>query len=150
MFVTAWLGQLNTRTGEVNYVNAGHNPPLVKLADGDFTYLKCKPGFVLAGLDTIRYKSGSFQMQPGDVIYLYTDGVTEATNVEEELYGEERLCRLLNGMKPDRKQDNKDIPVAMEALCGSVKADVDQFVGDAPQFDDITMLALRWKGESAR
>ena len=151
MFVTAWLGRLDTRTGEVVYVNAGHNPPLVKQSNGEFTYLKCRPGFVLAGLDTIRYRSGSFQMQPGDMIYLYTDGVTEATNAEEELYGEERLCRFLNGIEPSQGQSQEAaIPMAMESLCAAVKSDVDRFVGDAPQFDDITMLALRWKGESAR
>ena len=90
-------------------------------------------------------------MQPGDMIYLYTDGVTEATNAEEELYGEERLCRFLNGIEPSQGQSQEAaIPMAMESLCAAVKADVDRFVGDAPQFDDITMLALRWKGESAR
>lgn len=134
MFVTAWLGVLDLKTGAVEYVNAGHNPPLVK-TEGEFSYLKSRPGFVLAGMDGVRYRKNVLQLTPGDVIFLYTDGVTEAVDNKMQLYGEDRLCTLLN---------NSDYPP--ERLCGAVKADVDAFAGDAPQFDDITMLALKYNG----
>ncbi|MCC8015686.1 MAG: SpoIIE family protein phosphatase [Eubacterium sp.] len=146
MFVTAWLGVLDLKTGLVEFVNAGHNPPLVKiqsepsaenLEKGRFSYLKYRSGFVLAGAEGIRYRKNVLQLSPGDVIFLYTDGVTEAADKDMEFYGEERLLTLLNSAD-----------YTPERLCGAVKADVDKFAGDAPQYDDITMLALRYNGSS--
>ena len=138
MFVTAWQGGIDLKTGLVRYANAGHNPPLVRhAADGKFTYLRSRAGFVLAGMEGVRYKPQELQLMPGDTIFLYTDGVTEATNAGEELYGEERLLKAIN----EREYET------MEELCKAIKADVDAFVGDAPQFDDITMVALRYDGE---
>ena len=137
MFVTAWMGLLNTKTGVVTFANAGHNPPLVKHADGSFNYLKTRPGFVLAGMEGIRYRKNEFQLEKGDVIYLYTDGVTEAMNTANELYGEDRLLEVLN----------RNVQYDTQTMCDAVKADVDLFVGDAPQFDDITMLCLEFNGE---
>ena len=139
MFVTAWMGFLNTETGEVTFANAGHNPPLVRHADGSFEYLKVRAGFVLAGMEGVKYRKNELQLAPGDVIYLYTDGVTEATNINDELYGEDRLLALLNA--------NKE--ASMEKLCKLVKEDVFSFAGEAPQFDDITMLALKYCGATA-
>lgn len=137
MFVTAWMGILNTKTGKVLFANAGHNPPLVKYSDGTYEYLKSRAGFVLAGMEGIHYRKNELQLQPGDAIYLYTDGVTEATNLNTELYGEERLYTVLEKYKD----------ATPEELCDEVKKDVDAFVGEAPQFDDITMLALKYHGE---
>ncbi len=137
MFVTAWMGLLNTKTGLITFANAGHNPPLVKHADSSFTYLKSKPGFVLAGMEGIRYRKNEYQLNKGDVIYLYTDGVTEAMNKDNALYGEDRLLDVLCANAASDTQ----------AICDAVKADVDLFVGEAPQFDDITMLCLRFNGE---
>ena len=136
MFVTAWLGILNTKTGQVQFANAGHNPPLVRHADGTYEYLKSRTGFVLAGMEGVRYRKNELTLAPGDAIYLYTDGVTEATNLNEELYGEERLQKVLDIYKD----------ATPETICAEVKKDVDKFVGEAPQFDDITMLAIRYKG----
>jgi len=137
MFVTSWMGLLNTKTGLVTFANAGHNPPLVKHADGSFTYLKTRPGFVLAGMEGIHYRKNEYQLEKGDVIYLYTDGVTEAMNVDNELYGENRLLDILN----------KNAESDTQTICDSVKTDVDIFVDKAPQFDDITMLCLKYNGE---
>ncbi|MDO4940853.1 MAG: SpoIIE family protein phosphatase [Erysipelotrichaceae bacterium] len=134
MFVTAWMGVLNTLTGELRFANAGHNPPLVRRKGGDYEYLKSKPGFVLAGLDSIVYQEQSIVLEPGDEIFLYTDGVTEATNNSNELFGEERLLKSIN--------DNKG--KACDEICRGVKKDVDAFAGDAPQFDDITMLSVKF------
>ncbi|MBR6350800.1 MAG: SpoIIE family protein phosphatase [Firmicutes bacterium] len=135
MFVTAWEGAIDLQTGHVQFVNAGHNPPLV-MHDGRFEYLKKPAGFVLGGMDGIRYKLFELDMAPGDVIYLYTDGITEAENIKEELYGEERLITFLNS----------NSFAGMEALCDAVKENVDLFAGEAPQFDDMTMLALKYNG----
>lgn len=140
MFVTAWMGVLDTVTGKVEFANAGHNPPLVRHAGGGFEYLRSKPCFILAGMDGIKYRKNEFTLAPGDEIYLYTDGVTEATDSENNLYGEERLLALLNSMG--------DLPG--EEICRAVKADIDAFVGDAPQFDDITMLYLKYNGGDAK
>ncbi len=136
MFVTAWQGSLDMDTGLLRFANAGHNPPLVCHADGQFEFLRSRPGFVLAGMDGVRYQTQERQLLPGDTVYLYTDGVTEATNAQNELYGEERLLAALNAR-----------PFAgMQELCEAVKADVAAFVAEAPQFDDITMVALRYIG----
>lgn len=136
VFVTAWQGCLNLSTGCVQFANAGHNPPLVKHADGKFEFLRTKPGLVLAGMEGISYRTEELKLQEGDVIFLYTDGVTEATNGSLELYGNDRLLDIINRIP------NTD----MQTLCRMVKDDVDAFVGDAPQFDDITMVALRYNG----
>jgi serine phosphatase RsbU (regulator of sigma subunit) len=136
MFVTAWMGILNIRNGKVLFANAGHNHPLVKHSDGTFEYLKSRAGFVLAGMEGVRYRKNELVLEPGDAIYLYTDGVTEATDLNEELYGEERLHSILEKYKDE----------TMEVICSEIKKDVDLFAGEAPQFDDITMLALKYNG----
>ena len=136
MFVTAWMGILNLRTGLMTYVNAGHNPPLMRRNDGQFAYLKSPAGFVLAGWEGFQYRRQELQLAPGDQLYLYTDGVTEATDLQESLFGEEKLLAALNEYEGNEPQ----------AMCDKVKQDVDRFVGEAPQFDDITMLSLTYKG----
>ncbi|MDY3213841.1 MAG: SpoIIE family protein phosphatase [Ruminococcus sp.] len=136
MFVTAWFGMLDLLTGKVAFVNAGHNPPLVRHKDSTFDYLKSKPSFVIAGIEGMKYRRNEFFLSPGDEIYLYTDGVTEATDSENRLYGEERLVRFLNTLHG----------LSGEEICHAVKDDVADFVGDAPQFDDITMLYLKYNG----
>jgi len=133
LFVTAWMGLLEIATGKFIYVNAGHNPPLLKRADGKFEYLKSRPGFVLAGMESTRYRHNEMDLCAGDVLYLYTDGVTEATDPDHNLFGEERLRSVLNA--------NANMPVA--ELLPTVRREIDAFVKEAPQFDDITMLALR-------
>ena len=136
MFVTAWQGGIDLSDGTVRFANAGHNPPLVKHKDGKFEYLKAKTGFVLAGMEGVLYRTQELKLEPDDIIYLYTDGVTEATNASNELYGEERLRDTLNSREFE----------SMEELCRFIKSDIDSFVGDAPQFDDITMVALKYIG----
>ena len=138
MFVTAWEGNINLETGLVRFANAGHNPPVIMRTDGTVEYIRGKAGFVLAGMDGVKYQIQELQMNEGDVIFLYTDGVVEATNAEEELYGEDRLIECLKRIDLST--------VTMDYLCCEVIGDVGMFVGEAEQFDDITMLALRYKG----
>jgi sigma-B regulation protein RsbU (phosphoserine phosphatase) len=135
MFVTAWMGILDLETGRMQFANAGHNPPLLKRANGDFEYLKTRAGFVLAGMEGIRYRAGELMFYPGDRLFLYTDGVPEATNAENKLYGEDRLLAYMN---------ENALAKATEFL-PALKANIDEFVGDAPQFDDITMLMFDYK-----
>ena len=131
LFVTAWLGILDLTNGQLNYVNAGHNPPLL-CVDGEFRYLKAPAGLVLAGIEGFQYKANEIQIKPGDRIFLYTDGVTEATSLDQELYGEARLLKFINDHKTEPAED----------ILHQLKEDIDDFVGEAPQFDDITMLML--------
>ena len=134
MFVTCWLGMLDTDTGIVQYANAGHNPPLIR-QNNNFEYLKNnRPGFVLGGIDGIKYKCFEVSLKPGDEIFIYTDGVTEATDLSNELYGEDRLKSALSSIS-DATCENK---------CRLLREDIDRFVGDAPQFDDITMLSIKY------
>ena len=134
MFVTAWMGILNLESGLVCYANAGHNPPLVRHKDGSYEYLKGRANFVLAGMEGLRYKEQQLQLQPGDEIYLYTDGVTEAHDINKQLFGEERLRASLN----------ETAGMTVDEICKKVKKDVDVFQGEAEQFDDITMLCIHW------
>lgn len=138
MFVTAWLGVLELSTGHLSYVNAGHNPPLLRRAGGGYEYLRTRSGFVLAGVEETRYRSCSLELAPGDALFLYTDGVTEATDAEKQLYGEERLAAALNSHKD----------YAPKELLSAVRDDVEAFVGQAPQFDDITVLSLCYYGQT--
>ena len=135
MFVTAWMGILDLKTGNLQFANAGHNPPLLKRADGSFEYLKARAGFVLAGMEGIHYRVTEIALTPGDRLFLYTDGVPEATNVDNKLYGEDRLLEFMN----------QKSTVEAKTLLPALKANIDEFVGDAPQFDDITMLLLDYK-----
>ena len=135
MFVTAWMGILDLQTGNMKYANAGHNPPLLKRADGSFEYLRSRAGFVLAGIEGFNYRINELQLKAGDRLFLYTDGVPEATNAESELYGEDRLLNFMN---------QNTVAPATELL-PALKADIDAFVGEAPQFDDITMLMFDYK-----
>ena len=137
MFVTAWQGGVDLNSGTVHFANAGHNPPLVRHQDGQFEYLRSRAGFVLAGMEGVQYQEQEIQLLPGDIIFLYTDGVTEATNGNNELYGEERLLNRINSCEF----------ADMQQLCRIVKDDVDAFVGEAPQFDDITMVAVQFIGK---
>ncbi len=134
LFITAFEGVLDLKTGELCYVNAGHEMPFVGRAGG-FEAQKIRPGFVLAGMEGVRYRAGSLTLQPGDKLFQYTDGVTEATDAGNNLYGMERLSEALNAHASESPQQ----------ICAAVRADIDAFVKDAPQFDDITMLCLEYK-----
>lgn len=139
MFVTAFLGILDYKTGHVEYSNAGHNPPIIYRKDRGYEMLKCKHGFVLAGMEGVNYKLESFDFSFGDKICLYTDGVTEATDLSLQLYGENRLIDYLNLHKEES---------AMDTVLG-IKKSVDNFVGDAEQFDDITIMSLIYSGDES-
>ncbi len=135
MFVTAFEGVLDLVTGEFRFVNAGHEMPFIARGGGRYELYKIRPRFVLAGMDGMQYEEGSTVLQPGDKVFQYTDGVTEATDKDNKLYGIERLERVL-------ARNSDKIPME---LLPAVKQDIDEFVGDAPQFDDITMLCLEYK-----
>ena len=132
MFVTTWMGRLDLSNGVLEYVNAGHNPPLVRRANGEVSYLKTRPNFILAGMDGTKYKKHEILLAPGDTIFLYTDGVTEAANTENRLYGEDRLLKILSCESG-----------GPQALCEAVRADIGAFTGEAEQSDDITMLCVK-------
>ena len=142
MFVTAWLGFLDLRTGEVQFACAGHNPPLL-LRDGRAEYVTLRPGFVLGGVESMRYKDQFLQMRAGDTLFLYTDGVTEAMDPAEELYGDNRLREILSVKEEELPFDQLGITAS---LCRIVDADVNAFANGAEQSDDITMLCIRYNG----
>ena len=136
MFVTAWLGIYEISTGRMVCSNAGHEFPAIKRADGSFELYKDRHGFVLAGMEGSRYRPYELKLAPGDVLFVYTDGVAEATDSQNQLYGTDRMLAALNRQKG----------AGCEALLRGLRTDIDAFVGDAPQFDDITMLALEFNG----
>lgn len=139
MFITAYEAVIDLKTGRVDYVNAGHEHPflLQRVEDGEYAYVeqKTNPQFVLAGMEGIPYTAASFEMKPGDRLVQYSDGVPEATDAKEELYGMARLNEYLN--------KNRDL--APKPLLEGLLEDINVFVGEAPQFDDITMLCLDFK-----
>lgn len=135
MFVTVFLGMLNIKTGKFVYVNGGHNPPIIyHHAERRCEYLSVKKNFVLGGMEDMHFVQQEIQLLHGDLIFMYTDGVNEAMNVNKEEYTSERLLRFMN-------QTNCDIELT--ELLKAVKADVAEHVGDAEQSDDMTMMALR-------
>lgn len=136
MFVTAWLGILELSTGKLTAANAGHEYPVLKRAAGCFELLKDRHGFVIGGMDGVRYEEYELQLEPGDKLFLYTDGVPEATDSHGEMFGIERMLAVLNH-QPEASPDQ---------LLQGVRGAVDAFVKDAEQFDDLTMLGMEYKG----
>ena len=137
LFVTVWLGILDIETGKITAANAGHEYPALKRVDNtSFELLKDKHTPAVATIEEIRFKNYEIELNPGDVLFIYTDGVAEATNSSEELYGTDRMIKDLN-----KYTDSK-----IDELLINMKKEVDKFTGDAPQFDDITMLGLRYFG----
>jgi len=134
MFVTAFMGYLDIPSGVFTYVNAGHNPPMVMRSGGQYEWLKTNPCFVLAGMEGISFKQDSISLDYGDVLFLYTDGVTEAMNEKLELFTDPRLLDTIN--RYVNAEPKELLPLLMDEL--------DTFAGNAEQADDITMLALRY------
>ena len=143
MFLTAWMGFIDLKTGAVQVANAGHNPPVL-IRDGKAEYVNLKPGLMLAGMEGMIYKDQNLQLKKDDILYLYTDGVTEAMNEDGQLYGEARLLKLLS-FKDNYPAPSGDNGVA-GAVCEIVKKDVKDYAQGAEQSDDITMLCLRFLG----
>ena len=138
MFITAWMGFLNTDTGLVRFVNAGHNPP-VRIRDGHAEFITQKVNLALAAMEGVPYRVQTLTLKPGDLLFLYTDGVTEAADTAEALFGNDRLLSVLS--QPFGSGEE-----ACRKVCESVKKAVSDFSEGAPQFDDITMLCLYYSG----
>ena len=150
MFVTAWIGEIDLDTGVVTYVNAGHNPPLVMSArpgaDGArVKYLRTKPGLVLGMMPGIKYKSQTIVLAPGDALYLYTDGITEQPDEKNELFGEERLQRTIDGLL---ENGTPVFPDEHSPIPGAVLACVHAHGLGVVQADDQTQLVIRYNGTS--
>jgi len=137
MFVTVWLGILEISTGRLTAANAGHEYPVIKQADGTFELFKDKHGLVIGGMEGAKYKEYEVQLTKGAKLFVYTDGVPEATNADKQLFGTERMLAALNA----------DVDASPEDMLKGVQRAVDAFVLDAEQFDDLTMLGLEYKGE---
>ena len=136
LFVTSLLGKLNLNNGKLSFVNAGHNPPLIRHDNGDFEYEEVTPNFVLGGIEDLPYNKYEMDLSPGDMVFLYTDGVTEANNNYEDFYGEDRLKKTINHYKDEK----------LENIIGNIKTDLYQFFDNNEQYDDITMLIIKYTG----
>ena len=136
MFVTVWLGILEISTGHLVASNAGHEYPVIKKADGRFELFKDRHGFVIGGLETARYKDYELTLEPGSKLFLYTDGVPEATDGKEEQFGTERMIEALNS-DPDADPEH---------VLANMRKAVNAFVNGSEQFDDLTMMCFEYKG----
>ncbi len=137
MFVTVWLGVMDIQTGHVIAANAGHEYPIVKKSEGGFELFKDKHGLVVGAMEGIKYREYEFDIEKNGVLFVYTDGAAEATNAQNELFRTDRMIDVLN-------ENPSDSP---EKLIHTMKEKIDEFVGDAPQFDDLTMLCIKYKGK---
>ena len=137
LFVTVWFGILEISTGKGVAANAGHEHPAIRRKDGKFELVVYRHSPAVATMEGIPFKQHEFELHPGDSLFVYTDGVAEATNAHDELYGTDRMLEALN-RNPD---------ATAEELLKTVRESIDEFVGDAPQFDDITMLGLNYFGK---
>ena len=136
MFVTVWLGILEISTGKLTAANAGHEFPAICKKGGSFELYKDTHGFVVGGMEGVHYKGYDLQLNPGDKLFVYTDGVPEATDGSGEMFGTDRMITALRSCA-----DNTP-----EEILQGVRSAVDSFVGDAEQFDDLTMMCLEYKG----
>ena len=137
MFVTVWLGILEISTGKLVAANAGHEYPAIRRSGRPYELFKDKHGLVLGGMEGVRYKEYELRFAPGDRLFLYTDGVPEATDADNNMFGMDRMIKALN----------KDPDAAPRQVLLNVREAVDEFVKDAEQFDDLTMLCLEYKGK---
>ncbi len=133
MFVTVFMGILDPKSGEVEYVCAGHNPPLISRQDGDCQFLDVKRNLVLGGMEDFSYQAQKITLEPGDLLFLYTDGLNEAMNEKGELFGDKRMFASINDIKGDN----------VRRVIDRLKEAVGNFVQDTPASDDLTMLALK-------
>ena len=136
MFVTVWLGILEISTGKLTAANAGHEYPVIKKPDGGFELLKDKHGLVIGAMDGVRYKQYEMQLESGAKLFVYTDGVPEATDGDKKLFGMDRTLAALNEVRD----------AAPDVILKHVRSAVDDFVKDAEQFDDLTMLCMEYTG----
>ena len=136
MFVTVWFGILETTTGKITAANAGHEYPAVIQTDGRFDLIKDKHGFIVGGMENIHYKEYEMTLKPGSKLFVYTDGVPEATNASNEMFGTDRMLDALN----------QDPAASPQMILRHVREAVDDFVKGAEQFDDITMMCVEYKG----
>ncbi len=139
MFVTVWIGILELSTGKLTCSNAGHEYPVCKRPDGVFVLYKDRHGFVIGGIEDAKYREYSLDLEPGTKLFVYTDGVPEATNAQQKLFGTERMVAALNEAPDASPMD----------ILKNVRRAVDSFVLDAEQFDDLTMVCLEYRGPNA-
>jgi serine phosphatase RsbU (regulator of sigma subunit) len=136
MFVTVLCLILNTRTGELEYCSAGHNPPLVRSGDAGLRFLEVDPGLVVGFEENSRWESRNLRLKPDDIVFVYTDGVTEAENSKNEPFSEERFRASVSAL---RSSD-------LAEIVNGVRQDITRHTQGQPQFDDITLLALKFNG----
>ena len=137
MFVTVWLGILDLRTGVISACNAGHEKPAIRGEDGVFSLYQDPHCFVLGGRKRSKYTDYEIKLNPGDTIFVYTDGITETENRNQSFYEDFRMIEALN----------KDPDAVPEEILKGTKHAVDLFVGKTPQFDDLTMLCVKYFGK---
>ena len=140
MFVTVWLGILEISTGKVVAANAGHEYPVLRKPGGEFELFKDRHGFVLGGMEGMKYRDYEFTLEPGSMLFLYTDGLPEASDAENAMFGTDRMISALNGAGDASPQE----------ILRNVRRAVDDFANDAAQFDDLTMLCMEYRGPGAR
>ncbi|MBR3743368.1 MAG: SpoIIE family protein phosphatase [Clostridia bacterium] len=136
LFVTVWLAVIQISTGRGVAANAGHEHPVIKRKNGQYELVIYRHSPAVATMDGIRFRQHEFELHPGDNLFVYTDGVPEATNSHNELFGTDRMLSALN----------RDPNANPQELLKTVRSDIDAFVGGAPQFDDITMLSFQYAG----
>lgn len=137
MFVTMWLGILDLTTGKLTAANAGHEYPVIRRPGGEFTLYRDQHSFAVGGMEDMSYKEYELRLEPGSSLFLYTDGVPEATDAQDRLFGTQRMLNALN-TQPD---------APLEAILQNVRRAVDEFVGGAEQFDDLTMMCVSYHGK---
>ena len=138
MFVTVWLGILDLKTGILTSANAGHEYPILKAPGSDFELLKAKHSFVIGGMQGMRYKESVLKLEPDSKLFVYTDGVPEAENESQTQYGYDRFLAVLN----------KNAASSPKQLLEAVSADIGSFIQEQPQFDDLTMLCIHYRGDN--
>lgn len=138
MFVTTFFGILDTESGEMVYANGGHNPPLHLKRDGSVAWLTGSPCLMVGAMEGAPYKRERLLLEPGESLFLYTDGVTEAMNLQEELFSDGRLERDLAGLQGK----------GIKELVAGIMENIHDFTGGAPQSDDITMMVIQYQGKA--
>ena len=146
MFVTVWLGVLTISTGELISACAGHEYPVFFRREQGFVLEKDPHGLAMGVLESSRYRNVRWHMDPGDLLFLYTDGVPEANNSREELFGNERMLKALESSRREAREQGDTEELDLQRFLRNMRAQIDSFAGETPQYDDLTMLCVEYKG----
>ena len=150
MFVTVWLGILEISTGELISACAGHEYPVFWWKNSGFVMERDPHGLAMGAMEGTKYRTANWHLDPGDMLFLYTDGVPEANNSRQELFGDKRMLAALEKSRKIASENRESEGTDLKLFLNTLRSQIDDFAGETPQFDDITMMCVEFRGSETK